>query len=156
MTRSLSNRVPTSLKSAFEQDKDHGIRVRRLSVERHAELQAKSASLLYKWMEEGDFPSNRLASWFHNTGGKAVIRYLCAQAGGLFVPVPTGRHPSPVEMAELQKLLAETTGAHLRFYAGQADADATLGQVQQSLEALAWHRGNVERHAAPELNFEES
>lgn len=73
--------------------------------------------------------------------------------GGLFVPVPTGRKPNPMEMAELQQVLAETTGALLRFYAGQADADATLGAVQQAMEALAWHRGNVEKHSQPELEF---
>ena len=67
--------------------------------------------------------------------------------------MPTGRKPSPVEMTELQQLLAETTGALLRFYAGQADADATLGAVQHAMEALAWHRGSVEKHAQPELEF---
>ncbi len=106
-------------------------------------------------MEDADLPANRLAAWFHNTNGRAVIRYLCAQAGGLFVPVPTGRRPNPIEMAELQKVLAETTGALLRFYSGQADANETLGDVQQALEALAWHRGNVEKHAQPELDFQE-
>ena len=155
MTRRNYKRVPTSLKSAFEQDKEQGIRTRGLSVERHAELQAVSASRLYKWMEDADLPANRLAAWFHNTSGRSVIRYLCAQAGGLFVPVPTGRRPNPIEMAELQKVLAETTGALLRFYGGQADANETLGDVQQALEALAWHRGNVEKHAQPELDFEE-
>jgi hypothetical protein len=155
MSRRNCKRVPTSLKSAFEQDKAEGIRRKSLSVERHAELQAVSASRLYKWMEDADLPANRLAAWFHNTGGRAVIRYLCAQAGGLFVPVPSGRQPSPIEMAELQQVLAETTGALLRFYGGQADADETLGEVQLALEALAWHRGNVEKHAQPELDFEE-
>lgn len=148
-------RIPTSLKGAFEQDKARGIRTRGLSVERHADLQAVSASRLYKWMEDGDLPANRLAAWFHHTGGKAVIRYLCAQAGGLFVPVPTGRRPSPIEMAELQQVLAGTTGALLRFYAGQADAGETLGEVQQAMEAPAWHRGNVEKHDQPELDFEQ-
>lgn len=155
MNRRNSKRVPTSLKSAFEQDKEHGIR-RRLSVERHAELQAVSGSRMYKWMEDADLPANRLAAWFHNTGGRAVIRYLCAQAGGLFLPVPTGRRPTPVEMAELQQLLAETTGALLRFYSGEVGADETLAAVQRALEALAWHRGNVEKHAQPELDFEEA
>ena len=81
MTRPVSKRVPTSLKAAFELDKAEGIR-RGLSVERHAELHAVSASRLYKWMEDADLPANRLAAWFHNTHGRAVIRYLAAQAGG--------------------------------------------------------------------------
>ena len=153
MSRSHCKRVPSSLKAAFEADKEQGLRTRGLSVERHAELHAVSASRLYKWMEDADLPANRLAAWFHNTNGRAVIRYLAAQAGGLFVPVPTGRKPNPMEMAELQQVLAETTGALLRFYAGQADADATLGAVQQAMEALAWHRGNVEKQSQPELEF---
>lgn len=156
MSRALypaSRRVPTSLRAAFEQDKAEGIR-HGLSVERHADLHAVSASRLYKWMEDADLPANRLAAWFHNTQGRAVIRYLAAQAGGLFVQVPTGRKPNPIEMTELQQLLAETTGALLRFYAGQADAQATLAVVQQAMEALAWHRGTVEKHTQPELEFE--
>lgn len=153
MSRSHCKRVPSSLKAAFEADKEQGLRTRGLSVERHAELHAVSTSRLYKWMEDADLPANRLAAWFHNTNGRAVIRYLAAQAGGLFVPVPTGRKPNPIEMAELQQVLADTTGALLRFYGGQADADATLGAVQQAMEALAWHRGNVEKHSQPELEF---
>lgn len=152
MSRANSKHVPTSLKGAFEQDKATGLR-RGLSVERHAELQAVSASRIYKWMEDTDLPTNRLAAWFHHTGGRAVIHHLAAQAGGLFVPVPTGRKPSPIEMTELQQVLTETTAALLRFYSGQADASATLSVVQTALEALAWHRGTVEKHAQPELEF---
>ncbi|MFN3987608.1 MAG: hypothetical protein ACK4KV_19125 [Rhodocyclaceae bacterium] len=70
MTRRIWNRVPTSLVGAFEQDKAGGIRTRQMSVERHAELQAVSTSRFYKWMEDADMPANRLAAWFHNTGGR--------------------------------------------------------------------------------------
>lgn len=28
-----------------------------------------------------------------------------------------------------------------------------LGELQHALEALAWHRGNVEKHNQPELEF---
>lgn len=153
MSRRVCNRVPTSLVSAIEQDKVSGIRIRQMSVERHAELQAVSTSRLYKWMEDGDLPANRLAGWFHNTGGKAVIRYLCAQAGGLFVPMPTGRRPTAEEIAELQHVLADTGAALLRFYAGRADQAETLGAVQQALELLAWHRGSVEKTDQPELEL---
>lgn len=153
MTRRIWNRVPTSLVGAFEQDKAHGIRSRQMSVERHAELQAVSPSRLYKWMEEADLPANRLAGWFHNTGGKAVIRYLCAQAGGLFVPMPTGRRPTADETAELQHVLADTGAALLRYYAGKADQAETLGAVQHTLELLAWHRNTVEKADQPELEL---
>lgn len=155
MTRRVWNRVPSSLVGAFEQDKTHGIRTRQMSVERHAELQAVSPSRLYKWMEDGDLPANRLAGWFHNTGGKAVIRYLCAQAGGLFVPMPTGRRPTAEETAELQHVLADAGAALLRFYAGRADQAETLGTVQQVLELLAWHRNTVEKTEQPELELGE-
>ena len=66
--------------------------------------------------------------------------------------LPLDRIP---QLGEINKVLAETTGALLRFYGGQADANETLGEVQQALEALAWHRGNVEKHAQPELDFQE-
>lgn len=154
MTRSNYKRVPTSLKSAYESDKHTGIRNRQLSVERLAELYAVSGSRLYKWMDEGDMPVNRLAAWFHNTGGRAVIRYLCAQAGGMFVPVPTGRQLASGDIHQLQTVLNDAVGLLLAFYAGKTEAAATLAALQQAMEGMAWHRGNVEKHAQPELELE--
>lgn len=156
MTRRIWNRVPTSLPAAFEQDRDHGKRTRQMGVERMAELQAVSPSRLYKWMEEADLPVNRLACWMHGTGGRAVIRYLCAQAGGLFVPVPAGRAVSPVELAELQEAQAQAMTALCQFYSQRASHDEASAALQRALEGLAWHRSNVEKTAQPELDLGES
>lgn len=82
-----------------------------------------------------------------------MIRYLCAQAGGMFVPMPTGRRPTTEEIAELQHAMAETSAALLRFYAGRADQVETLGTVQHALELLAWHRSTVEKTDQPELEL---
>lgn len=38
---------------------------------------------------------------------------------------------------------------------GKAEAPEALASIQQAMEGLAWHRGNVEKHAQPELDFQE-
>lgn len=153
MSRRIWNRVPTSLPAAFEQDKVHGKQHRQMSVERLAELQAVSTSRLYKWMEDADMPVNRLACWMHGTGGRAVIRYLCAQAGGLFVPIPSGRAPSLVELNDLQQAQVAAMQALCSYAANKADRDETLATLQAALEGLAWHRANVEKTPQPELDL---
>lgn len=153
MTKRLWKQVPTSLAAGFDLDKQRAIHERRLSVETMAELAAVSTSRLYKWMEEGDLPVTRLAWWFHTTGGKAVIRYLSAQAGGVFVEVPTGRKAGAVDMSEMQQVQAATVALLWRFYAGEAAQDETAALVQQALEELAWHRDNVRKAHQPELDL---
>lgn len=151
MSKRLWKQVPTSLRAGFELDKQRAIHEQRLSVEAMAELAAVSNSRLYKWMEDGDLPVARLAWWFHTTGGKAVIRYLCAQAGGTFLETPSGRRVGALDMAELQQVQASTIAALWRFYAGEAEQDTTIAQVQQALEGLAYHRENVRKAHQPEL-----
>ena len=131
-----------------------GIRRHRASVERMAELQAVTPALLYKWLEQETMPVNRLAGWFHMTGGTALIRFLSAQAGGVFVPVPTGRRLSHEDFHALQQVLNEAVGALLAFSAGKLGRDECLGALAAGLEGLSWHRENVARSAQPELEFD--
>lgn len=56
MTRRTSNPVPTSLKAAFDADKAHALRHRRLNVERLAELMGTTPATLYKWLETDTMP----------------------------------------------------------------------------------------------------
>ncbi len=35
------------------------------------------------------------------------------------------------------------------------DVADVLSAIQEAMQTLAWHRGNVEKHAQPELDFQE-
>ena len=45
----------------------------------------------------------------------------------------------------------------LDFYekSPRPDVADVLSAIQEAMQTLAWHRGNVEKHAQPELDFEE-
>jgi hypothetical protein len=143
----------TSLVTAFEQDKVAAIRRRRMSVERLAEIAGISPALLYKRLEEASMPANALAGWFHATGGTAVIRYLAIQAGGVFVPVPTGRLTAPADIQALQSVLHDSVGVLLDFMSGRADKVEAFSALTASLEALAAEREQVAKSDQPELDL---
>jgi len=57
-------------------------------------------------------------------------------------------------LQSLQLNINQAVGALLEFYAGLAEADATLETVTSSMADLAWHRENVRKSATPELQLE--
>jgi hypothetical protein len=153
MTHKKSKPVPTSLRAAFEQDKQTGFRERQLSVERHAEIQAVTPAVFYKWMETESMPVNRLAGWFHNTNGKGVIRFLATQARGIFIDLPIGRKAQPSDIHALQGVLNSAIGALLEFHAGQLQREECIAALVAGMEGLSWHRENVSKSDQPELEL---
>lgn len=152
MTRHWKS-VPTSIRSALEMDKAEGIRRKRMSVERLAELYAVRPSVLYKWMEDETMPVNRCAAWVEGTGGKHLVRFLAVQAGGLFIDIPTGRKTTAADINALQSVLNDAVGALLSFNQGAIDKEACVAQLMSGMEGLAFHRENVMKGAQPELEF---
>jgi hypothetical protein len=153
MRTSISNSTPTSIRAAFELDRKHAGRYRRMSVERMAELRDITASALYKQLEDGTMHASKLAGWFHDTGGKAVIRFLAAQAGGVFIEVPTGRKADATEVHKLQAALTESVGALLDFHKGAISAQDCIAHLWHGMENLAWHQENVRKSDQPELEL---
>lgn len=88
-------------------------------------------------------------------GINLVSRWLASTGGKLLVDIPTGRSCTAHDMQELQAVLTTSMGALLAFYNGTSDAPTTLGALQAGLESLAWHRGNVQQHAHPQLELGE-
>lgn len=147
--------IPTSLHGALEADKDEGITKRRMSVERLAEGYGNRPKTVYDWIEDASIPANKLALWFEKTGAKNTIRFLCVQAGGLFVEAPTGRCAHPEAISDLQMVLTDAVRSLLEFHAGKADKDACLAALLEGMQALAAHRENVRKSQQPELEFGE-
>lgn len=145
--------IPTSLHGALEADKDEGIHKRRMSVERMAEHYGNRPKTVYDWIEEASIPANRLKLWFDKTGGKYTIRFLCAQAGGLFIELPTGKQSATHEVSDLQLVLHDAVGALLAYHAGKLEQDACLAKLTHAMECTAWHRENVRKAEQPELEF---
>ena len=75
-----------------------------------------SPSLLYKWCQPGDEPTDsgatnpldRLAKIFEATGDEQIISWLCQKADGFYCPNPkTDNNPTKELFAHTQKFVSE-------------------------------------------------
>ncbi|HAF44685.1 MAG TPA: hypothetical protein DCK83_07035 [Gallionellaceae bacterium] len=157
MTRRNWKRIqPTSLRQALELCKDHARERLNLSVELIADRMGVTDHwTLYKWIQKGSIPANMIRPYEIVCGIDYVTRWLAASAGRLLIEVPTGRAATPSDIQALQELLNTAVGQLLQFHSGKAQADDALAAIQQGMEGLAWHKGNVEKHLQPEFQFTE-
>lgn len=146
---------PTSLRDALRLCKDHAQQKRNYSVERIADLMGISADLLYKWLANGRMPASSIPAYELICGINFVTRWLAISTGHLMIAAPTGRATSATDIQALQELLNTAVGKLIAFHAGKEEAAAALAAIQQGMEGLAWHKGNVEKHLQPEFEFAE-
>jgi len=154
MPRRFSPPPASSLRAAFEQDKQHALVRHRRGVERIAELMAVPPHVLYKWLESCRMPASILPAWEHATGGSSVIRYLAGQGHRMVLDIPAGRDLVATDMQGLQRITHEAIGSLLGFAEGRSSAEDTMAALLQAMGALAWHRENVRKSAQPELALE--
>lgn len=146
---------PTSLRQALELCKDHARERLNLSVELIADRMGVTDHwTLYKWIQKGSIPANMIRPYELACGVDFVTRWLVASAGRLLIDTPTGRDVNAHDIHALQELLNQAVGQILQFYSKKVEADEVLAAIQQGMEALAWHKANVERHQQPEFEFE--
>lgn len=145
---------PSSIRQALEWTKDFARERHNLSVERIAErMGLPDHSALYKWLANGRMPALLIPVYEEVCGINLVSRWLASAGGKLLIDLPTGRHCTAQDMHELQAVLTTSTGALLAFHSGSATAAEALSAIQAGLEGLAWHRGNVQQHAQPQLEL---
>ena len=156
MRRNWKRIQPTSLRHALELCKDFARERRNLSVERIAEQMGLTDHwTLYKWFQNGRIPLNLVPPFEKACGINYASKWLAASAGHLLIEMPTGRKTTPTDMQALQELLNTAVGQLLQFYGGKAEAEETVGTIQQAMEGLAWHRGTVQKTLEPEFDFQE-
>jgi phosphate/sulfate permease len=145
---------PSTLRDALKLCQQHGRERHNLSIERIAALMGlEDHWALYKWVANGRMPAVLVPAFEAACGINLVSRWLAASAGKVLIEVPTGRAATAHDTQRLQEILTETTGTLLAFYAGKNDAQDTLAALQNAMEELAWHRGNVQQHGQPQLEL---
>jgi len=145
---------PTSLRQALELCKDHARERLNLSVELIADRMGVTDHwTLYKWIQKGSIPANMIRPYEIACGVDYITRWMAASAGRLLIDVPSGRDANAHDIQALQELLNHAVGQILKFHSEKVAADEALAAIQQGMEALAWHKVNVEKHQQPELNF---
>ena len=84
-----------------------------------------------------------------------VSNWLASRGGKLVIKMPSGRNLKANDINALQTALHNTVGALMAFYEGTQKLDETLDAINQGLESLAWHKGNVEQHSQPQLELDD-
>lgn len=141
------------LRDAFRAAKDFARQRRQLSVERIAELLDVTPDALYKWLGDAKMPASKIAAFEHVCGCHFVSSYLAAGAGRIVVQIPDGHVPDAEEVAGLQAIIADAVAKLARCYRGECDIEETQRQLTVTLQAVAYHRGNVGKMSTPELDF---
>lgn len=136
--------------------KDHAREVHNRSVERIAEVMGLSDHfILYKYFQTGRMPAVLIPAFEAACGIEFVSRWLATRGGRLVIQIPTGRNLKETDSTELQQALLDSTRSLIDFYAGRKEAAETLADVNRGIQVLAWHRGNVQQHAQPQLDLGE-
>lgn len=152
--RNWKRTQPTGLNHAMELCLEYARERHNRSVDRVAEgMGMANKWTLYKWMESGSLPARMIRPFEDQCGIDFVSRYLATSAGKLVIDVPTGKKAKVCDIAELQELLNAATGQLIKFWRGNGDAGETLAAIQSGMEALALHRGQVEKSQQPEFDF---
>jgi len=146
--------IPRSLRHAMECCIANAKAEHNRSVEGIAELMGlENHWNVYKWMESGRMPAVLIPAFEAACGVDHVSRWLATRGGKLLIDMPTGRKLKPTDISNLQASLHETVSALLSFYAGNAEVEETLAAISNSMESLAWHKGNVSQHDQPQLEL---
>lgn len=146
-------RIASNLSDAIQQCLDTALQQFNRGPKRVADLMGVKLDTLYKWIAENRIPTNMIGPFEHACGATYLTQYLCAQAHLLAVEMPHGRKLQSTDVMELQQHFAEAMALLIGFYQGKSDQEETLGRLQDLMGELGWHRANVEKAAAPELDL---
>lgn len=153
--RSWKSYQPSSLRDALEGCKEFARDRHNKSVERiAAEMGLADHWSLYKWLQNGRMPASSLLPYEKACGINLVSRWLTASSGKLLIDIPTGRQGQARDIQALQEQLHQVTGLLMAFYDSKASAETTLEGIHNAMQSLAWHKGNVQQHQQPQLEFE--
>ncbi|MDY6979194.1 MAG: hypothetical protein SV201_04895 [Pseudomonadota bacterium] len=156
MPRRNWNRIqPTSIGHAMELCIDYAKeKDPTFSIDRLAEfLGQQNKWIVYKWIGEGRLPAILIRPFQTACGINFITRYLAHSDQHMLIKMPTGRKTTNKDINALNMVSHETIGLLMRFNDGAATADETITAITEVMESFAWHKGNVEKSAQPELDF---
>ncbi|TAL45705.1 MAG: hypothetical protein EPN89_11875 [Methylovulum sp.] len=141
-----------NLRHAMELCIEHAKDKHNRSLEQVSELMGMASKwTLYKWVECGGLPANMIKPFEMACGIDCVSRWLVTSNNKLVIEVPIGRKVKADDIHLLQETTNAAIGALIQFYKHPADMETTLSAIQQALESMVFHRGNVLKYQQPEL-----
>lgn len=143
-----------SLIEALELCKNFAREKKKLSIEQIAELMGVGDEALRKWIRYGTMPINKVPSYEMVCGCTYVSAYQAARDGKLLIEIPTGRQVNAVDVLEMQNTFNHAIGLLMKVASGDAEVDETVAALTSTMCDIAYHRENVQKATAPELDFE--
>jgi phage terminase Nu1 subunit (DNA packaging protein) len=145
---------PSNLSEAVELCIEHAAEKKRRPVKVLADLMGVDLKTLYRWLADTSMPLNRIRQFEDFCGVAFVSEYLCMARGDkVVIDIPAGKKAGVTDLAEIQASCSEAVTHLARFYQSGAALEDTVGALTISLTHLAYQRSNVQKSAAPELDF---
>jgi len=104
---------------------------------------------------KGSMPVHKLHSFEYVCGANYVSLYLASSDNKLLIDIPTGKTLQDVSVMDMQGTFNDAVGLLIKFASGQANVEETVAALTRSMSDLAYHRENVQKAEAPELDFGE-
>jgi hypothetical protein len=108
---------------------------------------------LYKWIATGKLPAISIRPFEHACGCDFVTRYLAHSATKLLIDIPVGQVAGVEDLQRLTGSCNVAVGKLIEFYRGEITPEEVAATITIAMEDLAWHRVNVAKGPAPELDF---
>jgi len=154
--RNWKHAQPLDLRHAMDLCLEYAKEKHNRSADNIADLMGEvNKWTLYKWIEAGSMPVRLVKPFEHACGIDFLSRWLAMSGNKLVIEIPIGKIADAEDIHSLQEITHEAVGSLIKFYHQQAGADETLAAVQNALERLAWHRGNVSKCQQPEIPFDD-
>lgn len=141
-----------SIGHATEMCLEEAMRRKNRSMKTVAGLMGMKYDTLHAWLGEWRMPVCKVAAFEHACGAHYLSDFLAAQAGRLVVATPS-RRATALDLAALQVLNGEVLTLLMRCYQSQATPQETADALTGLICELAFHRANVARMDAPELDL---
>lgn len=143
----------TSLSEAFELCVERAAEHRR-PAKVLADLMGVELKTMYRWLAETSMPLNRVRQFEEFCGARYVSEYLCIADGQrVVIEIPTGRRPGVADLSNLQSAFADAAAVLCRYYAAGHEQSEAVTALTHAMTQAAYHRENVSKDRAPELQF---
>lgn len=145
---------PTSISHAMELCIQHAQETKNFNVDRIADAMGlPNKWQIYRWMENGRMPTILIRSFEDASGIDFVTQYIAHSDHKLLIKIPTGRKTDSSDIHQLQQSFTDAIDYLLKFSQDKTNAEDTLAALTETMQELAWHRGNVEKAMQPEFDF---
>ena len=155
MARRNWNKVSAdNISSAMELCLEFAKEKENLSVDRIADrMGLPNKWNIYKWMENGRIPAVELLRFEDACRASFVTKYLATAKDMMLIEMPIGKKVKEVDIMQMHGKFNEAMTLLVNLAAGEASVEETVAALTAFMCDLAYHRENVKKISAPELNF---